>query len=178
MMGGIFGKGKKVVVEIERKFLIRAKPNENPLRKHRIRQGYVAREAGNVVRVRKWDDRYILSVKTPTKGAGRYEIEVDIEAHEAKVLLAACPHAPVEKTREVYGVGDHIWEVDIFTGPNKGLIVAEVELSSEQEKFVYPDWIGPEVTGLQKFYNANLSANPFKNWGVTYEDLVVRLGGQ
>ncbi len=177
MIGGILGKGKKVNIEIERKFLVRAKPNEKPLRKHHIRQGYIAREGGNVVRVRVWDDRYILSVKTPTKGVGRYEIEVDIKAHEAKVLLAACPHAPLEKTREVYGVGGHMWEVDFFKGPNKGLIIAEVELSSEQEEFTLPDWIGPEVTGLQKFYNANLSVNSFKNWGVTYGDLVARLDG-
>ena len=67
--------------------------------------------------------------------------------------------------------------MDIFKGANKGLIIAEVELKSESEKFNKPDWLGPEVTGFKKFYNANLSVNPFKGWGVTYADLVERMGG-
>jgi len=176
-MKGLFGAGQKVKVEIERKFLILFKPEAKPARSHKIRQGYIARDGGNVVRVRQQDARYILSVKTPAKGAGRFEVETVINAAEAKILFAACAQPPVEKIRQIYPIGDHIWEVDIFTGANKGLIVAEVELSSEKEKIIPPDWLGPEVTGFQKFYNTNLSITPFKGWGVTYADLVERLGG-
>lgn len=175
MIRRLFGKEAKVNVEIERKFLLAALPSETPERCHKIRQGYIARDGGNVVRIRAQDDRYILSVKTPAKGIGRFEIETSVTADEATVLFNACAQPPIEKIREIYAVGDHIWEVDIFEGANKGLIVAEVELSSEGEKFDLPDWIGPEVTGFQKFYNATLSLNPFKNWGVKYTDLVARM---
>lgn len=177
MIKGLFGKNPKVNVEIERKFLLLAQPQAKPERKHKIRQGYIARDGGNVVRIRQKDDHYILSVKTPAQGIGRFEIETNINADEAEVLFKACAQPAIEKIREIYHVGDHIWEVDIFEGANKGLIVAEVELSSENEKFDRPNWLGPEVTGFQKFYNANLSVNPFKNWGVTYGDLVARMGG-
>ncbi|VAW04242.1 hypothetical protein MNBD_ALPHA01-1455 [hydrothermal vent metagenome] len=177
MIKGLFNTGEKVNVEIERKFLILSQPVEKPEKIYKIRQGYVAREGGNMVRVRQQDDSYILSVKTPAKGIGRYEIETKINADEAGVLFAACTHPPIEKIRKIYPVGNHVWEVDFFTGANKGLIVAEVELSAEDEKFTLPRWIGPEVTAFQKFTNANLSINPFKNWAVKYEDLVERMGG-
>lgn len=176
MIKGLFSK-PQTNVEIERKFLVRERPSDRPDKVHNIRQGYIARQAGNVVRVRQQDDRYILSVKCPAKGIGRYEIETPVSTAEGKTLLAACPETPIEKAREIYVIGDHVWEVDFFTGANKGLIVAEVELKSEKEKIILPDWIGPEVTGFSKFYNANLAQNPFKNWGVKYADLVARMGG-
>jgi len=177
MIKALFGIGSKVNVEIERKFLITSKPEIKFARSHKIRQGYVARDGGNIVRIRQQDDRYILSVKTPAKGTGRYEIETNIGAAEARVLFDSCAQKPIEKIREIYLIGDHVWEVDIFGGANKGLIIAEVELSSEREKVTVPSWVGPEVTGFQKFYNANLSVNPFKNWGVSYGDLAARMGG-
>ncbi|NOZ43030.1 MAG: CYTH domain-containing protein [Alphaproteobacteria bacterium] len=176
MIMGLFDRNQ-TNIEIERKFLIVARPTEKPERRHKIRQGYIAREARNVVRIRDQDGQYILSVKTPAKGIGRFEIETNISTDEGKVLFAACARPPIEKIREIYPVKGHIWELDIFTGDNKGLIVAEVELSSETEEVMLPDWIGPEVTGLKKFYNANLSLRPFKSWGVTYADLVARMDG-
>ncbi|MBL4800565.1 MAG: CYTH domain-containing protein [Emcibacter sp.] len=175
MIGRLFGKKPQVNVEIERKFLLSSIPSEKPERRYKIRQGYIAREAGNVVRIRAQDDKYILSVKTPAKGIGRFEIETMVNGDEAEVLFKACPQPLIEKIREIYPVGNHIWEVDIFTGANEGLIIAEVELSSEKEKFDLPDWIGPEVTGFQKFYNANISMSPFNRWGVKYADLVARM---
>lgn len=175
MIKSLFGKEPKVNVEIEHKFLLSSKPDAKPERRHKIRQGYIAREAGNVVRIRQQDDIYILSVKTPAKGMGRYEIETNINAPEAEILFKACTRPPIAKIREIYTVGRHVWELDIFEGANKGLIVAEVELSSEGEKFDLPDWIGPEVTGFQKFYNANLSVTPFGSWRVKYADLVARM---
>ena len=89
----------------------------------------------------------------------------------------ACREPVIEKIREIHPHGGHIWEVDIFDGANTGLIVAEVELKSETEDIILPPWIGPEVTGLQKFYNAHIAQNPFKSWGVSYADLVKRLQG-
>ncbi|WP_417623825.1 CYTH domain-containing protein [Paremcibacter congregatus] len=178
MIKGLFG-GKKnsTSVEIERKFLLTGLPEAKPERRHHIRQGYIARNGGTVVRVRQKDDNYILSVKTPSTGIGRYEIEKTLTADEAAVLFAACREPVIEKIREIHPHGGHIWEVDIFDGANTGLIVAEVELKSETEDIILPPWIGPEVTGLQKFYNAHIAQNPFKSWGVSYADLVKRLQG-
>lgn len=175
MIRGLLDKQQKAPVEIERKFLLAVNPATKPTHSHKIRQGYIARQGGNVVRIRQQAGHYILSVKTPAKGIGRYEIETEIVAHEAEVLFTACAHPAIEKTRHIYPVDDHIWEVDIFEGANKGLIIAEVELSSEHEKIDLPDWIGPEVTGFQKYYNTSLSQHPFRNWGVKYADLVARM---
>jgi len=177
MIRHLFDKKPHVNVEIERKFLVSGKPPGKAERYYKIRQGYIAREKGNVVRVRQQDDLYILSVKTPAKGLGRFEIEANINASEGEVLLAACTGGIVEKTREIYNFGDHAWEVDVFEGKNKGLIIAEVELSSEDEDVILPGWVGPEVTGFKKFYNANLSLSPFTKWGVKYPDLVDRMKG-
>lgn len=185
MIGKLSG-GGRAQVEIERKFLLRAPPDRKPDRIYKIRQGYLAREAGNAVRIRQKDKRYILSVKTPAPGrqggkgqAGlaRHEVEVEIDAAAGRTLFAACPRPWIEKRREIYVLGDHLWEVDVFGGANKGLIIAEVELKSATEQVSPPAWIGPEVTGLQKFYNAHLAQNPFRNWGVTYAELVQRMQG-
>lgn len=176
MIGGLFGgKGPKTPVEIERKFLVRSRPKTKPERCHSIRQGYVARDGGNVVRIRQKDDAHILSVKMPATGMGRYEIEKTVSAEDAEVLFAACQEPVIQKTREVYEHEGHIWEVDIFEGANRGLIIAEVELKSETEKVILPSWVGPEVTGFQKFYNAHIAQQPFKSWGVSYSDLVARM---
>jgi len=179
----LFGGGAQANLEIERKFLLRARPYRKPDRIHKIRQGYLARETGNVVRIRQKDQRYILSVKCPVqgrkggKGLVRHEVEVEVDAAAARVLFAACPRPLIEKRREIYVLGEHLWEVDVFDGANKGLIIAEVELKSATEQVCPPGWIGPEVTGLQKFYNAHLAQNPFCNWGVTYAELVQRMQG-
>jgi len=166
---------EKQNLEIERKFLLTKRPAGKPLSRHRIRQAYIAREGGNVVRVRQQDDRYILCIKTPAGGISRHELEYEISAGEADILFKASAHKPVEKIREIYQGESHLWEVDFFSGENDGLIVAEVELSQEDETIIPPPWIGPEVSGLSKFYNANLSIRPFNQWGVRYEDLVARL---
>lgn len=168
---------QKTTIETERKFLLKAMPQGEPLRRHHIRQGYIAREGRNVVRIRQMDARYILGIKTPAGGISRHELEVDISAQEAEILFASCANPSVEKVRQVYQADGHVWEVDIFSGDNQGLMVAEVELSHENEAVTLPEWIGPEVTGLGKFYNSSLSQRPFKDWGVSYADLVARLRG-
>ncbi len=164
-------------LEIERKFLVQQMPIEKPCRTHIIRQGYIAREANNSVRIRQKDDQFILSVKMPDQGISRFEVEKPVTVEEAEILFNSCLTPVIRKKREIYEIGNYIWELDIFDGANRGLIVAEVELSSIDEDVLLPDWVGPEVTGSQKFYNANLSQNPFTNWGVSYQLLLDRMGG-
>ncbi len=162
-------------VEIERKFLVSAKPDRPADEFHKIRQGYIARENGNTVRIREKNGEYILCIKTSNKGFSRNELEYEVSKEEADILFASLKHPPIEKTREIYNYGDLVWEVDIFEGENKGLIVAEVELKSENQQVDVPDWVGPEVTGLSKFYNANLAYGPFSGWGLNYQGLLDRL---
>ncbi len=166
-----------LAVEIERKFLIRAKPGRAPDRVHKIRQGYIAREGGNTVRVREKDGDYILSIKTRNPAGGRNELEYGIAAEEGTVLFSSISHHAIIKSREIYELDGHIWEIDIFAGANKGLIIAEVELGTVDEDVILPDWIGPEVTELSKFYNANIATMPFESWRISYEALVERLSG-
>jgi adenylate cyclase len=163
-------------VEIERKFLLLKKPTSERLEVHKIRQGYIARENGNTVRIRQQDARYILSIKTARIQGGRNELEYDVPKADGEILFASLQHKPIIKTREIFKIDDRIWEVDIFDGANKGLIIAEIELNSMNEKILLPDWVGPEVTELSKFYNANIAYRPFEQWNITYDELVKRLG--
>ena len=162
-------------VEIERKFLILKRPDQKPDKIQFIRQGYIAREGSNSVRIRELDGRYILSIKTAKIGDGRYELEYDVEQEEGEVLFSSLNHHPIIKKRELYTIGNHVWELDIFEGANKGLFVAEVELTSLRENVTIPEWVGPEVTELSKFYNANLAVRPFENWRIGYTALVSRM---
>ncbi|MCP5381088.1 MAG: CYTH domain-containing protein [Kordiimonadaceae bacterium] len=162
-------------VEIERKFLIRRMPDQEPDRVYKIRQGYIAREHGNTVRVRERDSDYILSIKTQKSGPGRNELEFKISKEEADILFSSISHYAIIKKREIYKIDGVTWELDIFEGVNKGLIIAEVELVNANDSIALPDWIGPEVTSLSKFYNANIADMPFESWRISYEDLVDRL---
>lgn len=162
-------------VEIERKFLVLKTPSQKADRGHKITQAYIARDGGTTVRVRQQDDKYILGIKTTRKGDGRHELEYDISRTDADILFAACAGTLIEKTRHVYERDGHIWELDIFSGANQGLMMVEVELDSMDEEVILPDWVGPEVTHLSKFYNANLSELPFSRWGVSYAGLLERL---
>ncbi len=162
-------------IEIERKFLIKTQPDGVAERQLNIRQGYIAREGANTVRIRQQDEKYILSIKTARKEGGRNELEYEISSDEGQVLFASLSHPAIVKTRHIYDIDGLIWEVDIFSGANQGLIIAEVELTSIDQKIALPDWIGPEVTDLSKFYNANLAYAPFENWRINYADLISRL---
>lgn len=162
-------------VEIERKFLVLGKPNQKPDQIHQIRQGYIARENGNTVRIREKNAQFILCIKTQRSTGGRHELECEVNKQEGEMLFASIAHAPVVKTREVYKIDELIWEVDIFEGANKGLMIAEVELSSADQKINLPEWIGPEVTGLSKYYNANIANMPFDQWRIGYEALIERM---
>jgi adenylate cyclase len=149
-------------IEIERKFLVQG----DEWRNHpgvSIRQGYLARERGHTVRVRIAGDRATLTIKAGTNTLRRSEFEYEIPLADATELLTLCTHT-IEKTRRVVDVDGTKWEVDEFGGENAGLVVAEVELGSEDEVFNKPSWIGREVTDDSRYLNSELVAHPFCGW--------------
>jgi len=150
-------------VEIERKFKVANtfRPTDIGIE---MAQGYLSRDPNRTVRIRTAGIQGFLTIKGKTEGTRRLEYEYEIPAAEARELLALCEEPLVEKTRYRETVAGHVWEVDVFHGANAGLIVAEIELSSEAETFVLPTWAGVEVTGLPRYYNAALIAHPYNAW--------------
>ena len=132
----------------------------------RVVQGYLSSVPERTVRVRVYGDRGFITIKGigSSSGMSRFEWEKEISCEEAMSLLEICEAGVIDKTRHIVRVGDHVYEVDEFHGDNEGLVVAEIELSSEDESFVRPDWLGREVTGDSRYYNSMLSSNPFRNW--------------
>ncbi len=151
--------------EIERKFLVKSCDFLSLAAGVPIKQGYISSGANHSVRVRSYGDRGFITIKGPTKGATRDEFEYAIPLEDAQEILNhLCEHPPIEKTRYRIPVGKHIFEVDRFAGANEGLVVAEVELASEDEAVELPEWIGREVTDDPRYYNSNLSRRPFTTW--------------
>ena len=151
--------------EIERKFLVKGDGWRSAATSRAVlRQGYLAAEGGNTVRVRLDGRHGWLTVKGPSEGWRRAEFEYEVPLEDAEALLELCGNRVVEKTRCRVPVGEHVWEVDEFMGHNAGLTVAEVELSSESEVVHRPDWVGVEVTGDRRFDNASLSRYPYGEW--------------
>ena len=152
-------------IEIERKFLVvdsRWKSLGTP---ELLRQGYLNAEPERTVRVRVQGEQAWLTIKGRSEGAARAEWEYPIPLNDANELLdRLCLQPFVEKTRTRVPLGGHVWEVDEFLGANAGLVVAEIELASEEEHFEKPDWIGAEVTGDPRYYNSSLIKRPFKTW--------------
>ena len=153
--------------EIERKFLVKD-DSYKALAYHssRIAQGYICSMRGRTVRVRIRDYQGYLTIKGPSdaSGLGRYEWEKEIPLHEAQELMKLCEPGMIDKTRYLVRSGNHVFEVDEFYGENEGLTVAEVELSSADEAYEKPAFIGEEVTGDVKYYNSFLMKNPFSKW--------------
>jgi CYTH domain-containing protein len=153
--------------EIERKFLVKD-DSYKALAYHssRIAQGYICSMRGRTVRVRIRDDKGYLTIKGPSdaSGLGRYEWEKEIPVSEAADLLRLCEPGIIDKTRYIIEADGHTFEVDEFHGDNEGLILAEIELSSEDEAFTKPSWLGKEVTGDARYYNSMLMKHPYKNW--------------
>ncbi|MBR5085337.1 MAG: CYTH domain-containing protein [Prevotella sp.] len=151
-------------IEIERKFLVHKDRDFKSVAysSSRIRQGYIP-TTGATVRVRVRDDKAYLTIKGPSQNGGlsRYEFEKEITLDEAENLFQLCEPEIIDKTRYLVKSGTHTFEVDEFYGNNEGLIMAEVELNSEDEPFVCPDFIGMEVTGDHRFYNRQLRRKPF-----------------
>ena len=153
--------------EIERKFLVKSDRFKNEAQtKYRIVQGFLNTHAERTVRVRIKGDEAFLTIKGKSNEAGtiRMEWEKEIAVKDAEALLAICEEGQIDKIRYEIGLGNHTFEVDEFSGNNKGLIVAEVELAAEDEAFEKPDWLGEEVTGDVKYYNSQLSKKPFCDW--------------
>jgi adenylate cyclase len=165
-------------VEIERKFLVQSdawKPAGHAIH---IRQGYLAASPGLTVRVRQKDDTAYLTIKAARDRDSRYEFEYRIPASDAQMMLGElCAFPPIEKTRFEWVTEGNTWEIDIFEGQNAGLIIAEIELTSPDQPFLRPSWLGPEVTHDPRFYNAYLYQKPFASWGTSYSDLVNSISG-
>ena len=152
------------MVEIERKFLIHKdlwKPVSSGVE---IRQGYLSVHAERVVRVRIAGEKAYITIKGKASGLVRHEFEYEIPKNEAEVLLKMCLDFPIEKIRFKEEIDGLIWEIDVFKGANSGLIMAEVELSSENQKVVLPDWIAEEVSNNFRYFNSWLSENPYTKW--------------
>ena len=152
-------------LEIERKFLVRGTGWRTRGRGVPYRQGYLSTVPERTVRVRLIRDKGYLTIKGVTVGATRAEYEYEIPAGEASEMLDnLCERPLIEKTR--YRLEHHglTWEVDEFEGDNAGLIVAEVELDDEDQAVMLPDWVGKEVTGERRYYNASLIADPYSSW--------------
>lgn len=155
------------MIEIERKFLVVSDVFKKQVSaKIKIVQGFLNTHPERTVRVRIKGFLGFLTIKGKSNesGTSRFEWEIEIDLMEAEALLKLCEKGTLEKTRYEIPIGKHVFEVDEFHGENQGLLVAEVELNSEDEEFEKPDWLGEEVTGDIKYYNSQLSKQPYKNW--------------
>ncbi len=152
--------------EIERKYLVDhskwEKLNKTPGELYR--QGYLLTDPRKTIRVRLTPAKAYLTIKGITTGASRDEYEYEIPVQDAKELLDKLSLSELSKTRYTIGHKGNTWEVDEFSGDNNGLIVAEIELESEDQAYEIPDWIGKEVTGEEKYYNSNLTIHPYNKW--------------
>ena len=156
-----------VMIEIERKFLVNSNAfKEESFKSTRIIQGFLNTDKERTVRVRLKGNKGFLTVKgkSTNEGLSRFEWEKEISKTDAEALLKLCEKGIIDKIRYEIKVGKHIFEVDEFMGDNKGLIIAEVELNSEDETFIKPEWLGKEVTGQIQYYNSQLSQHPFSTW--------------
>lgn len=152
--------------EIERKFLVRGEYKSQAYASSRIVQGYICSARGRTVRVRIRDTKGYLTIKGASDAAGmsRYEWEREIPLAEAEELMKLCEPGVIDKTRYLVRSGRYVFEVDEFYGDNQGLVVAEVELTSETEPFEKPAFIGREVTGDVRYYNSQLMKHPYAEW--------------
>ena len=152
--------------EIEKKFLVAGEFKESAKKATRITQGYLSSVPERTVRVRVKGEKGYITVKGigNDSGASRFEWEKEIPVEDVRDLLKICEPGVIDKTRYLVDCDGHAFEVDEFYGDNEGLVVAEVELSDENEAFTRPSWLGEEVTGDKKYYNSMLMKNPYKNW--------------
>lgn len=152
--------------EIERKFLVKGDFHAEVYNAQRIMQGYICSTPGKSVRVRIRAGEGFLTIKGPSdeKGLSRYEFEQHISLSDAEELFKLCEPGAIEKVRNLVRVGKHIWEIDEFHGENEGLVLAEIELHSEDEVFERPEWLGEEVSGDRRYYNSMLTKYPYTKW--------------
>ena len=153
-------------MEIERKFLVTGEYKSLASKSYRIAQGYLSSSPGRTVRIRTKGDKGYITIKGKSNESGlsRYEWEKEIPHNEAQELLALCEPGIINKTRYEVVFENQTYEVDEFYGKNEGLTIAELELESETTSFSKPAWLGDEVTGDKRYYNAQLSIKPYKQW--------------
>lgn len=157
-----------MATEIERKFLVRNNEwNAHVSSSIFYRQGYMSSNAACSMRVRCGGGQGFINLKSATLGITRKEYDYPIPEQDANEMLDFFCEGPlIEKTRHLVEHAGHVWEIDVFTGDNAGLIVAEIELDTVDESFILPDWAGEEVSHDPRYYNVCLVKNPFKNWRV------------
>lgn len=157
-----------MALEIERKFLVKGDFREDAFKAIHICQGYLCSDPGRTVRVRIKDERGFITIKGAgnLSGTSRFEWEKEIPLEDALEMIGLAEPGVIDKTRYLIHNDDgvHLWEVDVFHGDNEGLVIAEIELETEEDNFARPEWLGEEVTGNPLYYNSSLSKNPFKNW--------------
>jgi len=153
-----------VGAEIERKYLVDTAawtPRDDG---ELFVQGYLSSHKERVVRVRREGERGVITIKGATRSVTRAEFEYPVPAADADAMLKLCEQPLIEKHRHKEQHGAHLWEIDVFHGVNEGLVVAEVELTSEDEQVDAPAWAIREVSDDPRYYNANLVAHPFSTW--------------
>jgi adenylate cyclase len=154
------------MLEIERKFLVKGEFKKSSKSFEYIRQGYLSSLPERSVRIRLKGEKGFITIKgiSGTNGISRFEWEREISSDDAKELLILCEPGIIEKKRYKIEYASHVFEVDEFLGINTGLIIAELELNSEDEVFEKPEWLAEEVTGDVRYYNSWISKHPFNNW--------------
>jgi adenylate cyclase len=155
-----------MATEIERKFLVVDDSWRDAVESQtHLMQGYLANSDRATVRVRIKGEQAVLTIKGATRGISRREYEYSIPKEDAQTLLDELADGPViDKTRYLVRAGGHLWELDVFHGENAGLVMAEIELESEDASFRIPNWAGQEVSDDPRYYNANLVRNPYSRW--------------
>lgn len=155
-----------MAIEIERKYLVHPSSWSELTKPQGLycEQTYLLKDDARTVRIRVLGDKGFITFKGKTIGFSKPEFEYEIPVEEAKEMISLFGEVIIEKTRYLFPQGDLTWEVDVFFGDNEGLIVAEIELTSENELFEKPEWIAAEVTGDYRYSNSNLQSNPYKNW--------------
>ena len=155
-----------MAIEIERKFLVAGDFMADVYQSEPIKQGYICSKKGKTVRVRIRGEKAFLTIKGPAdeNKMSRYEFETALTMEDAQELFALCGTKAIDKVRHMAKVGDHVWEIDVFHGANEGLVVAEIELHSEEESFERPCWLGEEVTQDRRYYNSMLTKHPYSEW--------------
>ncbi len=163
------------MTETERKFLVNSEAfKAEALRQQKIVQGYLNSAPERTVRVRIKGEKAFLTIKGKSNESGlsRFEWEKEIPVEEAEALLQLCEPGMVEKVRYEVSCGKHIFEIDEFFGANKGLLLAEVELASEEEEYEKPSWLGIEVSGDKRYYNSYLVNQPYQTWKVNTNEKI------
>ncbi|MDF7822465.1 CYTH domain-containing protein [Pontiellaceae bacterium B12227] len=154
-----------MAIEIERKFLVKDDSWKSAVRKSLVcKQGYLVTDRDKTVRIRIMGEKAYLTIKGATYGLSRSEFEYEIPVMDADGMLQFCAELPVEKTRHYIEHGGMTWELDVFESANTGLIMAEIELESEDQSFDLPEWAGEEVSGDERYFNGYLSRRPYSLW--------------